>query len=86
MERMAKFLLGTRQPFEHGYWRKVAYIKRQLRKIALSIIAIIVALVCMIAATLSWLNSGGHYEPDGYDIHGNLVDTDGDGDYYHWVD
>ena len=85
--RIAKILVGKREKGEVGYYRKLKYVQDKLREFILGIVlAIIVSLVVVLMVAKEVSTPDGKYVPDGYDIHGNLIDTDGDGDYYHWVE
>lgn len=86
--KLAKVLVGKRERNEIGYYKKLKYVEDKLREFIMGILmALIVALILalMVAKGVS-SDTTGHYEPDGYDTYGNLIDTDGDGDYHHWVE
>lgn len=85
MKKIAILLVGKRKPFEHGYWRKVNRVERRLKELAVNAVLILVALVISLLLIDAWLDGpSGRYVPDGYDANGKLIDTDGDGDFYHW--
>jgi hypothetical protein len=89
LRKIAKLLVGKRNKYEVGYYKKLAYIENKLREFVVGIIMAIVfavILAALVIANETSSTSTGKYVPDGYDAYGNLVDTDGDGDYHHWVE
>ena len=85
MRRIAILLAGERKPGEYGYWRKVTRIRKRLRELAINALLILIIAIIMMLSIGSWLDGpSGRYVPDGFDANGKLIDTDGDGDYYHW--
>lgn len=85
--KIAKALIGKREKYEKGYYRKLRYVEDKLRELIIGIVlALVVAVIFALMVAKGVSSDTGHYEPDGYDIHGNLIDTDGDGDYHHWVE
>lgn len=86
-KKLAKLLVGKREKGEIGYYKKLAYIEDKLREFIVGIVAVIIVVIIMAIMFINAADTGnGKYVPDGYDIHGNLIDTDGDGDYHHWVE
>ena len=86
VKRLAKLLAGKREKGEIGYYRKLAYIENKLREFVIGVIIALIVTVIITLMTINSVSTNGKYVPDGYDIHGNLIDTDGDGDYHHWVE
>lgn len=79
--------MGQREVGEYGYYKKLARVEKQVRKAILTTIiaiAFIIATVVVLGKVAS--NNSGHYVPDCVDENGRLIDTDGDGDFYHWED
>lgn len=86
-KRIAKILVGKREKGEVGYYRKLRYVEDRLREFILGIIlAIVVCFIVILMVATNTSANTGKYVPDGYDAYGNLIDTDGDGDYHHWVE
>ena len=69
--------------------KKVNAAKARRRKVGDAIINMIIIIAFSVliirGVMLSSIYNKGHYEPDCI-RDGVLYDTDGDGDYYHWVD
>ena len=85
--RIAKLLVGKRQKGEIGYYKKIAYVEGKLREFIIGIVMVLIVTIVFALVVAKGVSSDtGKYVPDGYDIHGNLIDTDGDGDYHHWVE
>ena len=87
LRKIAKILVGRRERGEVGYYKKLKYVEDKLREIIMGIVAALVIAIILALMVINGMETpDGHYEPDGYDACGNLIDTDGDGDYHHWVE
>lgn len=86
MKRIAKYLIGTRGTGEVGYYKRVRHVERRLKEIALTIALVIgIAVAMLLCIYMNTDTTTGHYEPDAV-VDGQLIDTDGDGNFYHWVE
>lgn len=88
IRRIAKNLLGKRQSYETvgQYYKRVSHVERKIKEYICTAILGIVLAVAMVWGLLAWANEpSGYYAPD-CEVDGVLYDTDGDGDYYHWVE
>lgn len=85
-KKLAKLLVGKRVKGEIGYYKKLRHVEDKLREIIVGVLMALVVALIFALVILDSTGTDGKYVPDGYDINGNLIDTDGDGDYYHWVE
>ena len=88
MRRLAKYLVGKRVEGDTHYYRRLRHVERKLKELVATAIMAIVVVAMIILVFIGWGkagSNGGHYEPDMV-VDGVLYDTDGDGDYYHWVE
>lgn len=86
-KKLARLLIGKRERGEIGYYKKLKHAEDRLREFIIGVVmALIIALVFALMIAKDVSTSNGKYVPDGYDTYGNLIDTDGDGDYHHWVE
>ena len=88
IRKLAKNLLGKRQAYETvgQYYKRVAHVERKIKEyICITVLTIVVALG-IAGMFVAWLTEdSGYYAPDCV-VDGVLYDTDGDGDYHHWVE
>lgn len=84
--RLAIAILGKRETGRIGYYRQLAIVEYRLKKFFTYAIVTVVAIVLLALGivALSKTDNTGHYVPDCIDENGRLIDSDGDGDYYHW--
>lgn len=89
IRRIAKNLLGAKQQYETvgQYYKRVSHVERKIKEYIYTAILYAILAIAMGWGLLTWTNEPtGHYEPDYVDENGILHDTDGDGDYYHWLE
>ena len=84
--RLAMVLVGKRTRGDVGYYKKLKYVEGKLREFIVGVLMVLVVIVLFALALIKGVDNGsdGKYVPD-LEVNGVLYDTDGDGDYYHWV-
>ena len=89
IRRIAKNLLGKKQAYETAgqYYKRVSRIERKIKEYIYTAVLTVILAVAMTVGIYAWLTEPtGYYAPDYMDENGVLHDTDGDGDYYYWVE
>lgn len=84
---IAKDLLGKRQDNETvtQYYKRVDRIERKIKKAIFITVCSIGLGIGLVFSFVHGNTNNGYYAADYMDDNGILHDTDGDGDYYHWV-
>lgn len=89
LQEIAKKLTGKRPATMRitDYYKIVEHVERKIKE---AIITTVLGIVMVIAIILCFIHgatgSTGYWAADYQDENGVLYDTDGDGDYYHWVE
>lgn len=89
LRRMSKKLVGKRPENMRvsDYYKIVNHVERKIKE---AIITTVLGIVMVVAIILCFMHgateSTGYWSADYQDENGVLYDTDGDGDYYHWVE
>lgn len=89
LRELSKRLIGKRPENMRvsDYYKIVGHVERKIKE---AIITTVLGVVVVVALILCFIHgatgSTGYYAPDYMDSNGVLYDTDGDGDYYHWVE
>lgn len=67
--------------------RVVRRVEKKIKNKIIDFVLIILFILVLLFGMYKVLTKPvGYYAADGYDTNRSLIDTDGDGDYYHWVD
>ena len=86
MRRLAKYLVGKRQEGEVGYYKRLFHVERKLKELAATTVIVLVWIIAIITIFTFDTPDSGYYAPDYVNAEGALIDIDGDGDFYHWVE
>lgn len=87
LRRMSKKLVGKRPENMRvsDYYKIVNHVETKIKE-AIIVTVLGIAMVVAIVICFNHDTETGYYAPDYMDSNGVLYDTDGDGDYYHWVE
>ena len=87
LRRISKKLVGKRPATMRvtDYYKIVNHVECKIKEAIITTVLGIVMVVAIIICLTHDTNTG-YYAPDYMDSNGVLYDTDGDGDYYHWVE
>ena len=86
LRRISKKLVGKRPATMRvtDYYNVVNHVERKIKAIIATVLGIVMVVAIIICLTHD--TNTGYYAPDYMNSNGVLYDTDGDGDYYHWVE
>ena len=87
LHKIAKELTGKRPATMRvtDYYNIVNHVERKIKEAIITTVLGIVMVVAIIIC-LTHDTDTGYWVADYQDENGVLYDTDGDGDYYHWVE
>lgn len=89
LHKLSKKLIGKRPATMRitDYYNVVDHVEHKIKEaILIVLIGLLFGIGILAFLVHGFTEQTGYYAPDYMDSNGVLYDTDGDGDYYHWVE